>query len=430
MKKLLLSMFAALWVLVAAASDHLPFFVNFSSKSYGAFEPGNADRQFDFNEETGRYETTVEYDIEQPDKFMRFYQRDGDKIKLWNPLVWTRLPMLDNKEYELLVEEDRSSPLQITAFYGDVTASKLSISTVPGDTILYLRQIVEKEYIPERIYLWGSDEGGFNTHVFTVMEPSPEDPCFFSVDFEMPTWYFDPKGVLADFAADAFVFYLSTSGKAKEGTQFKAYLPYDTGDPAFSHISLSPGETFSTILQTAPQESSALSCHTPGLMHLTFDYRTYEFTATMLEGMNCVTLFFSGIDTYVHNKYINVVCNGEDVPLFTNPQKIWYDTEGLSLSVIPKDGYAIQMESLDEEGAYELSMTDGSYALETNESGLSFLVTIGKEEESGVRKTAGEESVTVYDLKGVPVAAGDPDEIWRNLSPGVYVLGGNLIIKK
>lgn len=456
MKKLFL-----LLVIVASgaaslfAQEPLPFFVNFSSKSWGEFVPGEADRQFDYNAETGRYEIVVDYDTKLTDCFMRFYQKDGDEIIPWNTFSWTRLSMLSNKEYELPIDEGRVSPLQIIKFYGEVDTAPVKISTVPNDTVLYLKQIVEKEFIPEKIYVWGSNTGGFSSKVFATMEPAADNPYFFSTDIEMPTWYFDPKGVMADFAANAFVFALNTRNDGKSGTSFRAHLPYETEDLSLSSIWLRKGETFSTTLQTEIQESIDLSCHTPGRMHITFDYSTLEFTATMLDPMNHVSLAFDGIDTYVHNKYIDVFCAGEEVPLFVNPQNIWYTAENLNLKVVPKEGYAVTMESLIEEADFVMTESDGAITVESDENGLAFLVYISKidsgeepggeepggeepehpggeepdgpgGDDSGIKEIEENEVTTVYNLQGIPVAKGTR-EVMEGLPSGIYIISGKKV---
>lgn len=428
MRNLLFLLALACVLLAAGAEQPLPFFVNFSDKSYGGFQPSEDDLQFDFNQETGMFEIVVDYDLKQPDKFIRFYQKDGDEILPRNALVWTRLAMLSNKEYDLEVDEGLTSPLQITAFYGEVTSAQVRISTLPDGTVIHLRQVVDKEFVPEKIYVWGSDNGGFSSRLTATMEPDADNPYLFTTDMEMPTWYFDPNSVMADFAANSFVFSLSTSADPKAGTRFRAHLPYETEDLTLSNIYLAKGETFTTTLQTEIQESTDLSCHAPGLMHLTFDYSTLEFTATMLDPMNRVTLVFDGIDTYVHNKYIDVFCNGEEVPLFVNPQNVWYNETEYSLSVVPKKGYEVSVESLTEDASFELTEDKGVYRVTSSENGLQFLVNIEEDEDtSGIENVTVTEVVTAFNLQGIPVAEGSLSEVTSSLPAGLYIISGRLV---
>lgn len=428
MKKIFIFFIALFGPLMAVCAEPLPFFVNFSSVSYGSFEPSDSDLQFDFNAETGNYEITVDYDLNQTDKFMRFYHKDGDEIIPWNVFSWTRLQMVANKEYPLEIEEGKTSPLQIVSFYGEVESAQVNISTRPGDTVLTLKQVVEKEFIPEAIYLWGSDNGGFGTSVFAELQPAADDPCFFSCDFDMPTWSFDPTNVMADFAANAFVFYLSTSNQAKKGTGFRAYLPYETEDLSFSTIALENGQKFVTTLQTEIQESTNISCITPGRMHLTFNFRTLEFTATMLDAMNHVTLLFDGIDTWVHSKYIDVRCAEENVYLFVNPQSLWYWNDSLSLTVTPKPGYTVAMECITEEATFELTEADGAYTVTSEENGLTFLVIIeeSQSDDSGIEDVLADDSIEVYNLQGIRVAAGESSQVIPYLPKGLYIINGKL----
>lgn len=432
MRKLLF-LLAVIGSMTALGADILPLYVNFSDKSFGTFQPSGNDRQFEFNSESGMYETIIDYDIKQNDKFIRFYQKDGEEILPWNAYVWTRLSMLSNKEYEISIAEGNTSPLQLMEFYGEVTSASVKISVNTNESVLYLKQIVEKEFVPEHIYIWGSDNGGFSTRIFATMEPSPEDPYFFSTDMEMPTWYFDPKGVMADFASNAFVFYLCTSKELKSGTKFRANLPYETEDLSFSNIALGAGETFTTTLQTEIQESCDLVCHTPGRMHLTFNYSNLEFTAKMLDPMNHVSLMFDGIDTYVHNKYIDVYCNGNEVPLFVNPQSLWYNEPEFNLSIIPKPGYEVTMECLSDGLPFEMTEKEGIYEVKSSENGLLFLVNINKKDEdnedpdkSGIMDINDSSIVTVYNLQGIAVATGNCREIILKLPKGLYIISGRL----
>lgn len=405
------------------AESPLPFFVNFSDLQYGEFTPSASDRQFDYNETTGLYEITVDYDIDSPDRFMRFYQKDGDGIIKWGPLVRTHVSMLDNKEYPVYVEEDRTSPLLITGFYGEVRTAQVQISTVPGDTIMILRQVIEKEYIPENIYIWGSDDGGFGTRLFGSLTPSADDPYLFEGEMEMPTWHFDPKSPLADYASNSFIFFLSTNGNSsKEGIIFRSYIPYDTGDPTFSTIYLTNGQTFTTTLQTAIQESGALACHTPGKMKLSFNYKTYEFKATMLDAMNYATVTFGGIPTALHNNYLNVLVNGDDYPLFINPQKLWYSGD-LELSVIPREGYSVEMECLTPNASCTITETEGTFSAVSAENGLQFAITLleGTSIVSDIN-AASEGPIRVYTTGGILLLETDDPADLSRLPKGIPVI--------
>lgn len=429
MKKIFAFFIAILGPITALCAEPLPFYVNFSSKSFGSFEPSDSDLQFDYNSENGNYEITVDYDLNQTDKFMRFYQKDGAEILPRNVFSWTRLPITANREYEFEIEEGQTSPLQIISFYGDVEKAQIFISIGPDDTKLTIKQIVEKEFVPESIYLWGSDNGGFGTRLFGELLPSPDDPYLFSADFDMPTWSFDPTNVMADFAANAFVFYLSTSNQIKKGTNFRAYLPYETEDLSLSTIALENGQTFTTTLRTEIQESCNISCITPGRVHLTFNFRTLEFTATMLDAMSHVTLQFDGIDTWVHSKYINVECADENVYLFVNPQDVWYWGDSLSLTISPKDGYAVTMECLSENATFELTEKDGTYTVTGKENGLTFLVIIEniQGDDSGIEKVGTSDFIRVFNLQGIPVASGEGRVVISSLPKGIYIINGKLI---
>ena len=384
MKKLYTLVMLLAAVSAAPAQNPLPCFVNFSDKGFGALTPKADDRQFSYNSETGRYDITLEYDIESTDKFMRFYQKDGETVKQWGPLVWTRLLMADDREYKLYVEDGRTSALQITGFYADATKSNLNMSIVPGDTTLYLRQIIEEEYVPEKIYLWGSNDGGFHMELFGELSPTEDNPTLYKADIMMPTWYFDPASVLADFAANAFFFCLNTNGESyKKGMKFVPYMSAETGETTYSLINLSDGETFSSILQTAVQDSAWLTCITPGKMTLTFDFKTYEFTATMNEAMNHAELTFDGIPTAIYNNYFTVENQGADNPLFINPQSVWYWGD-LELSIAPLDGYEVNVECTTEDADCTLTEKNGVFTLKSEENGLEFLVTYGEKKEEKI----------------------------------------------
>lgn len=352
-----------------------PFFINLSTKTWGEGEPTSSDPEFIYNSASGKYEITIDYDLTQEDKYMRFYQKEGEVIKWWNPLVSTRQNMQDNKEYELYIEEDRNSPLCITSFYGNVDKAKLHISTIPNDTILYMRQIIEKEYIPEKLYIWGSDEGGVNTHVMGEMIQSTDDPYLYTAHFDLRAWSFNPASAMADFYSDAFVFFLSTSSDAKKGTVYRTYVPADTGDIKYSLISLEKDETFTTTLQTAVQDSGILVSVTPGRVFLTFNIKTYEFTATMIEPKNHVDVLFTGLRTALHNKYMDIRVNGADYPLFINPQKLWYDGD-LDLIVSPKSGYGVTLEIISEDKDFILTPIENDCRLQSKENGLEILIDL------------------------------------------------------
>lgn len=406
-----------------------PFFVNFSTIQWGEFQPSAQDPEFDFNEETGMYEIVVPYDVNQPDRFMRFYQRIGDEIKQWSPLVRTHVALLDDRAYEVYIEEDRTSPLIITDFYANLEHADVKISTVPNDTTLYLRQIITEEYIPDRIFVWGSNDGGFHSKIFGAMTHTEENPYLYTLDMTMPTWQFDPENLMADFAADLFFFNLSTTDDpAKKGTTFKAYLPPDTGDPQYCLINLEKGQTFTTTLQTYPQDSAPLMCVTPGKTSLTFNLKTYEFTATMLEPMNHIVVNFSGLPTAVHGKYLTIAASGKPYPLFINPESIWYDGS-LDLTVTPKEGFGVRVDCLTPDATIDMSSSEGVYHVKSDENGLEFDIFLFeiKDEQSGVSGpdlTTVEGRFTVYSLQGISLIKNGSREELLRLPAGIYIVNG------
>ena len=432
MNKILSLALLAIVGVVNCQAEPLPFFMNLSSLQYGTFTPSEDDIQFDYNAETGMYELEMEYTLGQTNKMIRMYQKDGEKIIQWAPLVRTHIDFMEKREYQVYLEEDRTSPIMISDFYGDDVTAKVKFSTIPGDSVLNMMQIVDKEFIPEHIYLWGSDKGGFTNEVMATMNPTPDDPYIFTLEFEMPRWHFDPASLMADFASDAFIFYLSTSDSAsKKGTTYRAYLPYETEDLSFSTIALGKGETFKTTLQTAIQESAVLSCLTPGKTSMTFNLHTLELTVTMLDPLNHVLLSFDGIKTALHNKYINVFASGEEYPLFINPQSIWYEGD-LDLSVVPKEGYEVEMECLSEDAEFNLREKDGTCYLTSPQNGLAFNVTINEKSgnsagvDAGVVPASGK--VSVYNLQGIKILETENEDMLKALPAGLYIVNGKKVL--
>lgn len=440
-----------LGVSAGLAQDYVPttpgVFLNVARQSYGKLAPTPNDLQFTFNSD-GSYSVTVENaEIIKggTNNYYRFYQVDEDgTLTQWGLLVSTSVlfNIIDlTNSYE--ITNTTSSPVQITQFANDLTSADvkftLRLGMEEGIGMLTMEQIADGNLYPEKIYLWGSDEGGRNTKVFATLEPTEENPALFKATFDVPVCVFDPADVRD--ALLAFTFFLSTSGTSiSSGTRFLAHLPFEEveGEDPYKdvYIYLKKGETFSTILQTAPQESSSMLFFTPGLVNLTFDITTLEFTATMIDALNYASLSVEGNPNEAFEKYFELSVGGEAYKVEVNPQTIWYGGD-LNFVLTPKEEWALEVECTTEDAVCTISENEGVYSISSTQKGLAFLVTLtytGEEIGGGDNAVdyIGIEAAgnVVYNLQGVAVMRNASAEEVGNLTPGLYIVNGKKVIVK
>lgn len=410
-----------------------------------AVVPTDNDAVFEYNAEEQVYTLKVENmamkNAENKNLYYRFYLKDEDgNITGWNVVSSSNVKFAvgqgATQVYE--IEKNRVSPIFITRFANDVETADVLI-TIKTDTgaddennatlgQLVLTQIVDDNSYPEKIYLWGSTQGGYNTHVCAEMLPLEDKPYIYTTIYDVPVTVFDPS---ASFGGSmAFTFFLGTNGSDyKKGTIFLGYYPAhgDVADPSHITVNLKPGDVFTTILRSTTLDASNLICYTPGTMEMTFNLLTQELTIKMISGLNHATLIFEGNPDEAFEKYLTVEVNDKEYPIEINPQVLWYAGD-LDMTLTPATDVEFTVECTTETAEPVISETDGVYTLKSSQNGLGFIVTFtklpededngdngdnGENEDSGVVSVGADDAEAVYfDLQGRRVV--NPDR-------GVYV---------
>lgn len=417
-------------------------YMNVSTASWGEIVPTDNDAVFEYNAEEQVYTLNVENmamkNAENKNLYYRFYLKDEDgNITGWNVVSSSNVKFAvgqgATQVYE--IEKDKNSPIFITRFANDVETADvlITIKTDTGADVenqsilgqLVLTQIVDENAYPEKIYLWGSTQGGYNTHVCAEMLPLEDKPYIYTTIYDVPVTVFDPS---ASFGGEmAFTFFLGTNGSDyKKGTIFLGYYPAhgDVADPSHITVNLRPGDVFTTILRSTTLDASNLICYTPGTMEMTFNLLTQELTIKMISGLNHATLIFEGNPDEAFEKYLTVEVNDKEYPIEINPQVLWYAGD-LDMTLTPATDVEFTVECTTETAEPVISETDGVYTLKSSQNGLGFIVTFtklpededngdnGENEDSGVVSVGADDAEAVYfDLQGRRVV--NPDR-------GVYV---------
>lgn len=370
----------------ADAESVLPLYLTMST---GGMNPSSADRQFEYNAETGSYELTVSNFAMKVDgkvQYIWFYQRDNaGNVIPWNPPIVTNVQFtMANLTREYEIEKGMASGLKIYSYAYDLEEADIKITvqlntmddTDHGITFgkVTLEQLVGSMTYPENIYLWGSNVGGRDTKVWGTLTATDEEGVYELDNFLMPVAVFDPAvGYDAD---QAFSFFLSTSNQSvTKGTRFIGHMDAETGDPIDVAIDLANGESFTTTLQTVTIDGSNLLNYTPGLVDMKFDFNTLEFTVKMVEAYNNSIVVINGTPNEAFEKYLTLEVSGEAYPLELNPQKIWYSGD-LSWTLAPVKGWNIEVECATPDATVSIEENDGVYTVASTQNNLEFIINV------------------------------------------------------
>lgn len=381
MKKLLATLVMAL-VAVMTINAQETLYLNINNQSWGTVNPSDNDQTFTYNAATQTYEATVDCTV-SPRTYMRLYTKTGGTVTSYGSetaafgtMYFTEAGQSVSKE----LIKGNSSPFSVGSFYGGLGSSKITLSVSSDFTTLSATQ--EAEVTFDKVYLWGSNEGGVNTKLFATLLPSADDPNVFTCQTTFPYWNLDPNSAMADFLVPYFQFNLSTSAEgAKKGLVFYANFgpDADTPQPENFEIRLKNGESFSTKMQNTLDLGSSLQCYTPGLVEVTLNVQTQMLTVTMLEAMNKSTFRFrfeEGSDLYGKiSNFVNLTNAGVDVKIFDTPQEVFYFGD-MNVTLRPDEGYAITVEGPAGDN-YSISMSRGVATVKSSEPDLTYTVTIG-----------------------------------------------------
>lgn len=421
-------------------TDETGLYVAFLNTTYAAVTPSDKDLKFTYNEATQTYEAIFDYNIKQENKYMKFYQKTADGIITWGPLMVSQVVFDKNgssKPSEFIPE--RNSPFYIAQFVYDLEVAPIKVTAdlnfdpevSEGGTIRF-EQVIEAPSYPKEIYLWGSTEGGRNTHVCATMTPTADTPYIYEVTYDVPACVYDPADVMGGLASEyqAFVFFLGTSNESiNKGTRFLGHYDAVDGGEGDVLIDLSNGKTHKCILQSDTRDGSSLLIVSPGEIKFTFNYETLEFTATMVQDMNYAVLTFAGNPDEGFEKYVQVTAGGNDYKVEVNPQTVWYNGD-LNMTVAPVSGWVITVECLTENATVNIAEQDGKYTLTSAENGLTFLVTIEKDENDGIANIYDIDAtgINVYNMQGVVILRNGNAEDLKLLEPGLYIVNGKKIV--
>lgn len=396
----------------------LPLYLTVST---GGMNPNDDDKKFTYNAETETYELTVRNFAKKVDgktQYMWFYQVDNEgKIIPWNAPMVTNVQFTMEKlicKYD--IEKGMSSGFKIYSFGYDMEEADIKFSvklntyedTQYGITLgsLVMEQLLESKVYPENIYLWGSNIGGRETKVWGTLAQTTEEGIYQLNNFLMPVTVFDPaSGHGAD---QAFSFFLSTSNESvTKGTRFLGHMDAVEGDPTDITIDLSDGQIFSTTLQTVTMDGSNLLNYTPGMVDITFDYNSLQFSVKMVNAYNKSTVDIVGTPNGAIEKYLTLEVSGEAYPFGITPQNIWYKGD-LSWKVFPQKGWSLDVECTTPDASVSIVENEGTYVIASTQNNLDFVITV-----SEITESESKDVEFTFTLNDEPASVSDIDQsLW------------------